>query len=422
MRKNWILLFSLLLCVCTITAQTARKEIEGNILKSASNYYAYPSGQLPVLTPAPKGYQPFYIDHYGRHGSRWLIDRSQYSFPMEQLAKADKYGKLTDKGKMVFAELCKINASSENRLGELTDVGADQHKGIAARMYKNFPQVFSGSASVDARSTIVIRCILSMENECQQLIALNPKLKITHDASHADMYYLNYNDTTLRYVRHEAGKAFEQFEKAHVHPQRILNELISDEAFGRDSIDGMRFISDLFDVASNQQSHYTNVSFYDLFNNDELYDLWQTENVYWYINYGPSPATKGRVPYSQSNLLKNMIASADKAISNGRNCATLRFGHEVCVMPLACLMELDNCGKSVDNLDELADQWQNYKIFPMGCNIQMIFYKKAGSKDVLVKVLLNERETSLPVKTDMKPYYHWNDVKAYYEKKLTSFN
>ena len=24
----------------------------------------------PALTPAPKGYTPFYISHYGRHGSR----------------------------------------------------------------------------------------------------------------------------------------------------------------------------------------------------------------------------------------------------------------------------------------------------------------------------------------------------------------
>jgi len=422
MRKNWILLFSLVFCFCSITAQTARKEIESNILRSASNYYAYPSENLPILTPAPKGYQPFYIDHYGRHGSRWLINKNQYALPVEQLTRAERNGKLTEKGKQVLAELKKIEKSSVNRLGELTDLGADQHKGIAERMYKNFPQIFAGATPIDARSTIVIRCILSMENECQQLISMNPKLKITHDASHADMYYLNYNDTTLKDLRREADKVFAQYIKTHVHPQHILNSLINDNSFVRDSIDVIKFISDLFDVTSNQQSHYTKVSFYDLFNKDEIYDLWQAENVYWYMNYGPSPITKGRMPYSQSNLLKNMIASADKAIATGKSGATLRFGHEVCVMPLACLMELNNCGKSVDNLDELADQWQNYKIFPMGCNIQMIFYKKTGSKDILVKVLLNEKEATLPVQTDMKPYYHWKDLRAYYEKKLGSYN
>ena len=43
---------------------------------------------------------------------------------------------------------------------------------------------------------------------------------------------------------------------------------------------------------------------------------------------------------------------------------------------------------------------------------------KKGSNDVLVKVLLNEKETKLPVKTDVAPYYHWKDVESYYREKF----
>ena len=54
----------------------------------------------------------------------------------------------------------------------------------------------------------------------------------------------------------------------------------------------------------------------------------------------------------------------------------------------------------------------------MAANIQIIFYRKDGSDDVLVKFLLNENETTLPeVKTDFAPYYHWRDVNAYYRQK-----
>ena len=50
----------------------------------------------------------------------------------------------------------------------------------------------------------------------------------------------------------------------------------------------------------------------------------------------------------------------------------------------------------------------------------MIFYKPdEGKGDILVKVLLNEHEATLPIKTDMAPYYHWNDVRDYYMDKLT---
>ncbi len=61
---------------------------------------------------------------------------------------------------------------------------------------------------------------------------------------------------------------------------------------------------------------------------------------------------------------------------------------------------------------------------PMAGNIQMIFYRKNGSSspdDVLVKVLLNEREATLPVDSDLKPYYRWSDVRDYYLKKIAPY-
>ena len=76
----------------------------------------------------------------------------------------------------------------------------------------------------------------------------------------------------------------------------------------------------------------------------------------------------------------------------------------------------------MENLDELDKYWQNYKIFPMACNIQLIFYKhKKNRGDVLVKALLNEREVSLPVPTTMHPYYRWDDVRDYWTKKLGEY-
>ena len=115
-----------------------------------------------------------------------------------------------------------------------------------------------------------------------------------------------------------------------------------------------------------------------------------------------------------------MIATADTITTTQ---ATLRFGHEVCVLPLACLLELGNCGVAVSDLNKLDEQWRNYRIFPMACNIQIIFYrpKKGKSGDVLVKAMLNEREVSLPVKTDQYPYYKWNDVRQYYMDKIAKY-
>ena len=126
------------------------------------------------------------------------------------------------------------------------------------------------------------------------------------------------------------------------------------------------------------------------------------------------------MPFSQRNLLKNIIETADTVTQTQ---ATLRFGHEVCVMPLACLLELDNTNVAVENLDELDTYWRNYRIFPMGCNIQLVFYRpvKGKSGDILVKALLNERETYMPAQTDNWPYYKWQDLRQYYLDKLEKF-
>ena len=91
-----------------------------------------------------------------------------------------------------------VRTAATNRLGELSDIGAEQHQGIARRMFRNFPEVFAGNGKrIDARSTIVIRCILSMQNETDMLKSLNPYLDIHTDASQADMHYMHYDDPVV---------------------------------------------------------------------------------------------------------------------------------------------------------------------------------------------------------------------------------
>lgn len=55
----------------------------------------------------------------------------------------------------------------------------------------------------------------------------------------------------------------------------------------------------------------------------------------------------------------------------------------------------------------------------MAANIQLVFFRNQKSPEkVLVKILHNERETRIPVKTDIWPYYDWNDVKSYFQSRI----
>lgn len=93
--------------------------------QAGSQYYAYPVNDtnVPSLTPTPEGYEPFHIEHYGRHGSRWLTADELYHRPVGMLREADMKGKLTEKGKSLLAELEKISLAAKKRAGELTPLG-----------------------------------------------------------------------------------------------------------------------------------------------------------------------------------------------------------------------------------------------------------------------------------------------------------
>ena len=407
--------------------QTAREEIRQNPFLAGSNYVDY-DRQLPDFryTKAPKGYVPFYFSHYGRHGSRWLIGTNEYERVLLPLRKAHQQGKLTREGEEALRQLEVFNKTTDKRFGDLTTVGERQHHGIGRRMAEHFPEIFvkTKGVQIDARSTIVERCILSMVAECEELMAANPTARIHNDVSKSLQYYLNQERTGIVKEKGSAtGQANREFADRHTHPKRLMQALFSDQQWAADSVRQKEWMRNLFKVALNMQSHDGAPDLMHLFTEDELYDQWRISNVGWYLGYAAAPQADGVMPFSQFNLLTNIIQTADTCVALGKPQATLRFGHEVCVLPLACLMELDSCGISVDNLEELDLHWQNYKIFPMGCNIQLIFYKpRKGQGDILVKALLNEREATLPAGATSTPYYYrWDELRKYWSEKLEAF-
>lgn len=96
----------------------------------SGNLMAYPYVETlpPAQTPVPEGYTPHHMEHYGRHGSRWLIGKNDYNIPVEALERAERAGLLTPLGQRTLDVLRDIQKASANRLGELSDKGVVQHQ------------------------------------------------------------------------------------------------------------------------------------------------------------------------------------------------------------------------------------------------------------------------------------------------------
>ena len=393
---------------------------------ASCNYDTYPDSIPENLTPAPMGKRPFYISHYGRHGSRYINKRSGYEIPYKMMVHANGVNELTATGKQVFSEMNLILEDSEDRWGDLTPLGMSQQQHIARRMISRFPEVFADSACVAARSTIVPRCIMSMEAAMMELAQLNPQLHITMDASKSTQWYMNHQDPLLRSkLIPEAQKVYDKYTASRLGNSRLMEMLFKNPDIVKELVDESFFNYYLMKMGLFQLNthRYQDTYLTDLFTTEDLYRMWQIDNALWYMQYGFCPLNGGDYPYSQRHLLRRIIAEADSCISLEKPGAQLRFGHETVLLPLVCLIGINGYDLQTTDLEELEEKgWWCSSVFPMGSNVQFIFYRRNPSdKDVIFKVLLNEQEARLPIRSDCAPYYHWADFRRYCLKKLDRY-
>ena len=100
------------------SAQTAKDEVLADLNKAGSVYYAYPVTTVEQ-TATPKGYEPFYISHYGRHGSRYLIADNDYFWMLQLMREAKAAGALTPLGLDALERIEKVPRHSRAHVQHL---------------------------------------------------------------------------------------------------------------------------------------------------------------------------------------------------------------------------------------------------------------------------------------------------------------
>ena len=427
-KIKYTLLLILAVSSCRLSvAQSVIDLIKQRPSYASCNYDVYPDSITAKLTPAPAGKKPFYISHYGRHGSRYISNRSGFDTPYFMMLHADSLDELTPTGQQVLRHMNNIMRNTEGRWGELTGYGKQQMQKIGRRMAERFPEVFHPGANVTCISTVVPRCIESMGSLAMEMLQVCPQLHITMQASKRTQWYMNYQDKKLRksYMTPEAQKALDAYTATRMGNTRLMelifkNPDIAEEFVNQEDFSYYLMKMGLFQLNTNFNR---NTNLIGLFNTNDLYRMWQVDNAYWYLQHGACKLNGGNQPYTQRHLLKKMIADADSCITLPDPGAQLRFGHETVLLPLVCLIGVNGFDFSTDNLDELESHgWWCSSVFPMAGNLQFIFYRSnPKDKDVLVKVLLNEVEATLPISTDCAPYDHWSDFRQYCLNKLAAY-
>ncbi len=420
-KRLRLLLLASFLVPLMISAQSAFSIIEHNNNFAAGSYGVYSDSYLPQQTAAPQGYEPFYISHYGRHGSRYVSDMKVYTQPYQTLQKADSLGKLTALGQMALREIRLNLSDAEGRWGDLTGIGKRQQRNIAHRMIENYPEIFRDGAFVDAHSTIVTRCVLSMGTAVLQLVKERPSLQVTMNNSFGDMWYMNHQHKELRdsIMNRRAGNAFAKFTYVNWNRKRLMSLLFNDSVYVRQHVDvrwTAYYLAKAALMQRNTHRYKQPNPLLELFTDEDLHLFWQIENAHSYLHSGFCKLNGAKMPYLQVYLLRQIINEADNIINSSRHGVSLRYGHETVLLPLVCLMGINGYDLKTDNLKELESKgWWASLVYPMAGNLQIVFYRKnADDRSPLIKVLLNEKEVLLPLSSNIAPYYRWSDFRNFY--------
>ena len=422
MKRILIPLFLLLCLACCRTAPFVAPtlpqnpdyvaDMEGKLDRAAGLFHSYEGVEGPQ-TPAPCGYKPFYVSHYGRHGSRRQIGSggTEAYRILNEAAQADN---LTPEGEALFQEVAKLYQPTVGMDGELTYRGGQEHQGIAKRMYKRFKPVFSKGGKVHCQSSMIRRCLVSMSNFTGALWSQAPALEM-------DFVTGEPTQEIIMHDYYEVGEDLAE-RRSHIMDSLFL-ALVDTErltgAYFKDAsaIKGPRFAQHLFYIAADAQDLLLEAGPVDVFGHipsDVLIGLSQFFNENYYIGMANSVEGGAYVRWEAKWLLEDIVTRADQAISEGDRVADLRFGHDSAIMPLACLIGLDPIARSFPTGEAWKNGWYMWKYLCMGSNLQMGFYKNAKG-NVLVKFLYNEQEVLIPAleTSAPAPYYAWEDLRPY---------
>ena len=363
-------------------------------------------------TPAPKGYTPFYISHYGRHGSRSNWGDKDYRIVIDLLQEQKYKENLTAAGESLLDNAHAILTAYDGMDGRLTDKGEREHTRLAQRMYQRFNPVFQRGLTVNAISSTIQRSIISMCAFTNGLTALKPSIQFNFDCGETLQKYIACaGEVDDKDMRECIKKMMDQFP---ANPKgtslKLFKEPIEISERQEKAIYYTFNVAEDFDIAMNP---------FDYLSDESLYRQMMRLTYDLSIPFIRIPGFYERRHPTVQLLIDDIIAKAETAIKQNTTEADLRFGHDVHLLALSAALNISGVGEELKP-EEIEHRWYGWANIPMASNIQFIFYRKKNTPTILFKVLYNETERQLkglqPVDGPNGVYYNWEDFKKHFAR------
>lgn len=417
-----------------------RKIISENSNFSISTITTYQNVKIGEIATAPEGFKPFYFSMVGRHGSRYELRDSTFIHTTEIYNRAAKLGILTSEGERVRQILNNATAEQMGKGGELSALGQVQWRGIGRRAYQNFGDIFT-SGTVEAKSSVKMRCVFSMVAFNEGLREKNTGIVVEQEARESYLPILRPMLDNPNSPRELMVKCRTYARKGEWH-----NEFIKDQLSKHD------FASTLAKLVTNAdllvkecgaastfwflyQTHHLllfsqNFGFdnYDtirrIFTVEDEYRFYCYHAAGWiHLGWGEGNDNASIFISYLRPLVEDVLNKMQDAV-DGKNphVANLRFTHDSYFVPLTTVLGLEGCvAKFEGDIEKAATSAPLCKVVPMGANIQIQLYRNDQGK-VLVRLLLNEKDATLPIECNSAPFYPWDVFRKFVEGNMAEFD
>jgi hypothetical protein len=399
----------------------------------AQNYSTktpYPEGGFDTIDQI-KGYTPVFINHVGRHGSRYQ-SKPKNDEEFLSLSKRYSFKKNNSLGDTVSNVSTFIDKKSD-KYGQLSTLGITEHKSIGKRMKGNFKDLFGPKKRIIAYATFKKRAqdsrkaFLDKKGLGHSALQINfcegkdPILRFFNLCTKYKEYFKKYKDWEA-YTWNKKKECFDN-------PAKCWGKAIFENH--EDVPPEHRFFASkhLYELISINRISGSNIVIGKDFtsNNDVINYFGGLSDLEAFYGKGPGAEGLNRFVYFQAfPLLCEFLRTSEKAISQGKQgntVAILRFAHAETIIPFAALLGIEGASKEESTPESV--KWKAAEISPMAANIQWIVYEK--DKAYFIRIMLNEKtkkiygENGKSKEYDEKAgLYKWETLKTIFIEKMKS--
>lgn len=402
---------SLFITLSTLTVNaTDPTATEFTYKQCQGSWLPYPAPEMAI--EAPDSLTAVFINHVGRHGSRFPSSPNSTYTIMRALERADSLGTITASGEQLLELTRYVAERADKQWGALDSLGMAEQRGIASRMFINYPELFV-NGKVSAISSYSPRCVMSMYSFTHQLDRLNNKVEITTSSGRQNSALMRPFDLNKDYNDYIRSKVWEtplnDYADTRITATPLRNILGKD--YPLTLSDTRDLAIDLYHFLGGLSAMNIDVDLSKYLSIDEINALWSVYNLRQYLQRSASVLSTTPAEIA-SPLVLDLIRTTDDALA-GKSDVTvhLRFGHAETLLPLFSILHLRGAYYLTNYYDTVAQHFQNFNMIPMGANLQMVVFKSQSGK-YYVRFDLNERAIQL-LPNDERIYIPWDDAREY---------